>query len=448
MRHSQSDNTELDYAYYAFDALGNPTRCQSRDGTCTWTYDNLDQLIAEERPGAVPVTWSYDPARRRVGQQSAAGLWTYTYDAADQLRTLAYDSGLTTYTYDPTGNRVSREAPDATRTTYTWDPQDRLTALEFPGGARYTHAYRHDSLRHSREDATGRQTFLYDGRDVLAVEGVNARRFARGAGLARNLGDGLGQVFHLDAMGTVQALSAADGSEVTRYGTDPWGKVLSGSAAGNAYVYHGGLGYWEDPGAGLSYVRARWLEPETGNWLSVDPVSGEPRYVYARQMPTRLVDPAGTQTTQGVDLDEYLEKTLQSGKDARFRLPPIAHWPPDRKIAEAIRRAIELVPQGVGKQLAALLSPESAAVVAAVVILWAGSHFLGVGEIADVILVIVGYVAMGGVALEAGEKLVKFAVVAAGAKSNADLDVAARHLADAVSLVGVQVISALLLKKL
>ena len=174
-----------------------------------------------------------------------------------------------------------------------WDPQDRLTSLEQPCGARLTSTYRHDGLRHARVHGTGTQTFLWDGQDVLAVEGVNARRFARGVDLARNLGDGLGQVFHLDALGTVQALSAADGSEVTRYGVDPWGNVQSGSAAGNAYVYHGGLGYWEEPGAGLSYVRARWLEPETGSWLSVDPVTGEPRYSYARQMPTAFVDPTG-----------------------------------------------------------------------------------------------------------------------------------------------------------
>jgi RHS repeat-associated protein len=71
--------------------------------------------------------------------------------------------------------------------------------------------------------------------------------------------------------------------------------VLSGSAAGNPYVYHGGLGYWEEGAAGLKYVRARWLEAETGSWLSVDPVTSEPRYSYAHNMPTTGADPSGTQ---------------------------------------------------------------------------------------------------------------------------------------------------------
>ena len=62
LRHSQSDNTEVEHAYYNYDELGLPKWRQSRDGTCTWTYDTLQQLIAEQRPGAAPVTWSYDSA--------------------------------------------------------------------------------------------------------------------------------------------------------------------------------------------------------------------------------------------------------------------------------------------------------------------------------------------------------------------------------------------------
>ena len=34
-------------------------------------------------------------------------------------------------------------------------------------------------------------------------------------------------------------------------------------------------GYWYEPTLALEYVRARWLQPGVGQWLSVDPVSGE-----------------------------------------------------------------------------------------------------------------------------------------------------------------------------
>ena len=61
----------------------------------------------------------------------------------------------------------------------------------------------------------------------------------------------------------------------------------------NPFVTHGGLGYWSEPELGLTYVRQRWLDTASGQWLSVDPVEGEPRYSYAYNSPTRFVDPAG-----------------------------------------------------------------------------------------------------------------------------------------------------------
>jgi RHS repeat-associated protein len=67
------------------------------------------------------------------------------------------------------------------------------------------------------------------------------------------------------------------------------------STSDNRLGFVGGSGYWQEPELGLSYVRARWLNPNTGSWLSVDPVTSEPRYSYAHNMPTTRVDPSGRQ---------------------------------------------------------------------------------------------------------------------------------------------------------
>ena len=80
---------------------------------------------------------------------------------------------------------------------------------------------------------------------------------------------------------------------------DAFGNPLPSSAASatvpeNPFVYHGGLGYWSEPELGLTYVRQRWLDTASGQWLSVDPIEGEPRYSYAYNSPTRFVDPDGT----------------------------------------------------------------------------------------------------------------------------------------------------------
>lgn len=126
---------------------------------------------------------------------------------------------------------------------------------------------------------------------------------------------------------------------------------------------------------------------------------------------------------------------------------PVAQWTTLQKLDAVIKRVALLLPEDVGKELLALLDPASLAIMAVVVAAWAVSHFFGVGEIADVILLIVGVISIGLIAWKAGEHLIGFAVVTVSAKSDEDLDKAAENLSKAVALLGVQVVMLLLLKK-
>jgi len=126
---------------------------------------------------------------------------------------------------------------------------------------------------------------------------------------------------------------------------------------------------------------------------------------------------------------------------------PVSAWPRQQKVEAAIRRSLPLLPAEVRGQLEALLTPQALAVMTGVLVIWAGSHFVGVGEVADVLIVIIGVVALGAVAVEGARELVAFAITAIGADSEADLDKAARHFARAVSVLGVQAVLAVLLRK-
>lgn len=77
----------------------------------------------------------------------------------------------------------------------------------------------------------------------------------------------------------------------------------------------------------------------------------------------------------------------------------------------------------------------------------AGSHFIGVGEIVDVALLLVGFAVLGLSVLSGAEELYRFATVAVNARTDAHLDRAARHFARAVNILGISVISALLLRR-
>lgn len=95
----------------------------------------------------------------------------------------------------------------------------------------------------------------------------------------------------------------------------------------------------------------------------------------------------------------------------------------------------------------ALITPQALATMATIVMVWAGAHFFGVGELADVILLITGWAAIGGVAIEAGKKLYDFAFKTYSAQSESDLDEAANDLAEVITLIGINTVFALLLRK-
>ena len=65
---------------------------------------------------------------------------------------------------------------------------------------------------------------------------------------------------------------------------------------------------------------------------------------------------------------------------------------------------------------------------------WAISHFFGVGEIADAVLLVVGGVTLGFSCIEAGKEVVDFAITAKSATTDEDLERAARHFGRAVVL--------------
>lgn len=116
------------------------------------------------------------------------------------------------------------------------------------------------------------------------------------------------------------------------------------------------------------------------------------------------------------------------------------------KIGEAIKRSLPLLPKDVAEEIQALLRPEVLAVVGVVVIAWAIGHFFVASEIVDVIVLVLGVIAFGAVAIKAGDELVNFAMKSVYAKTEDDLNQAAKHFSEAVALLGVQAVMALLVK--
>lgn len=116
------------------------------------------------------------------------------------------------------------------------------------------------------------------------------------------------------------------------------------------------------------------------------------------------------------------------------------------RAAEAMRRSMPLLPADAAAVIQAMLTPESLAIIATTLVVWAGSHFFGIGEIVDVILLVVGVIALGASVFSGAQELYKFAELVVNPHQESDADAAAAHFARAVSLLGISAIQAILLR--
>jgi hypothetical protein len=117
------------------------------------------------------------------------------------------------------------------------------------------------------------------------------------------------------------------------------------------------------------------------------------------------------------------------------------------KIEESLRRSIPLLPAEAKGLVLAMISPESLEIMAGTFVVLGVAQFFGVGEVADLIILLAGAAIVGKTAVDAAKELIAYATGVVAAQTSADLDTAAQHFAKAVMLVGVATVSALLLRK-
>lgn len=109
------------------------------------------------------------------------------------------------------------------------------------------------------------------------------------------------EYYHLDAVGSVRAVTNQSGQVVRRHDYFPFGDGSDGTTPGKDP--HRFAGQERDPETGLDYFGARYYASRTGRFTTVDPVITldenlvDPqrwnRYAYVRNNPLRYTDPEG-----------------------------------------------------------------------------------------------------------------------------------------------------------
>ena len=124
----------------------------------------------------------------------------------------------------------------------------------------------------------GTNSYLY-GPDGLPIERISTA--------------GVRSYLHHDQLGDTTMLTSGTGARVATYTYDSYGLIKSKTGTATTPLLF--AGQYQDAESGLYYLRARYYDPSTGQFMSVDPalsLAGQP-YSYAGDDPVNGVNATG-----------------------------------------------------------------------------------------------------------------------------------------------------------
>jgi RHS repeat-associated protein/uncharacterized repeat protein (TIGR01451 family) len=277
LAHRKAGGAALAHYTYTYDAVGNRlTQSEDGYGTTAYTYDALNRLVRATGPDGT-LAYAYDAVGNRLTLTDTTGITTtYTYNAADQLLQSIGPVGTMQYQYDHRGNLITSTI-GTTVTAYAYNGANRLTQIDLPDGTHQTFTYDQSGLRRSRTDASGTINYFYDflSQNLLMERQGNTTvsRYTTGLEMDELISQrrgGSSIFYHVDALGSVIALSDPAQNIVAGYRYDPFGKPIAESGA-NANPFRFTGRPW-DQASGLYDVRQRVYDPAAGRFLTPDPV--------------------------------------------------------------------------------------------------------------------------------------------------------------------------------
>jgi RHS repeat-associated protein len=196
--------------------------------------------------------------------------------------------------YDLNGN-----VTQAGTRTLTWNANDRPTQMTLGG---LTTTFTYDAAGERLKKTSSQGTFRYPFGDDYQIAGSVRTKYISVEGLgvlAKRVGSGTGAVtswIHTDRLGSIQAVSNGTGQVVHRRTYRPFGETLTQTGASES---RGWIDQRNDPETGLTYLHARYFDPQLGIFVSPDrlnpawPGVGRNRYAYAAGNPINRTDRFG-----------------------------------------------------------------------------------------------------------------------------------------------------------
>ena len=310
-----SDSNVVVKYVYTLGASGERLKVEELDRTVEYSYDELYRLTSEtitKDKKVTTYTYAYDSVSNRTLKTVNGVETVYTYNALNQL----ISENDTTYEYDNAGNLV-RVVGAGKTALYVYNVDNKLVKATVQQGNNvvvesytYDYAGNRTSKTTTINNHVEKVYYLNDNSSLTNVlaeysaSGDEICYYTVGADLVSQEINGKVYAYLYDGHGTVRALANESGKLTDTYTYDAFGNLISstGSTANN-YRY---CGEQFDSTTRLYYLRARYMDTNTGRFTSQDTYAGSTadpislhKYLYANSNPVSNSDPSGYSTLTG-----------------------------------------------------------------------------------------------------------------------------------------------------
>jgi RHS repeat-associated protein len=275
---------------YKYDSEGNLIELSdSKKGTSRFAYDPVERLREVTQPERKIERFAYDSTGNLLQRRERE----FRYGQPDRLT----NTDDTTLIYDEVGNLIEKRSTGSV-ISYSYDPDNRLIMVESREGGRIQFTYDALGRRIAKKTKDGETGFVWDGDVLLAEvrdEWSNEYIFEPGsfAPSCRFDERGFG-IYHNDHLGTPRELTDERTQFVWSASYDVYGQIrqLHFNDVENPIRFQG---QYADDEVALYYNRYRYYDPQTGRYISQDPIGlagGLNLYSYVLN-PLAWIDPFG-----------------------------------------------------------------------------------------------------------------------------------------------------------
>ena len=339
--HASNDGTVLASTEYIREGMGEPVKIIREDGSYVEVdYDDSLRVIKEitfdsDDVQTEEIVYTYDAEGNRATVSSGEAEGTYNYDNIHQLIGITTATGDETYTYDA-GGRIASITRDGETWNIEYNTADLITLItDSEGNVVVEYEYDSNGRRIEATDSTGSRDYLVAPMGNTELESphiitddngdlISAYVYGGAMPLMRLDEDGNPVYYLTDAMGSVIGLADGSGAEVADFRYDSFGNLRSSTGIeGDREALAGGdfrfQGQWLESTTDLYHFRARYYDPESGRFVSRDPVeiieyepeSSNP-YQFVYNNPRIYSDPSGEISLIEINAGRSLEDVLRA----------------------------------------------------------------------------------------------------------------------------------------